>query len=371
MQKAIRFYSCWVWLIWRANTRNSQQTWAGGVRGCSGGGSLSWALTQRAKVMAHRAPVPHVSLASAGWWVGGGQLIFQPVHTRMCTDVYAHADRCAQTRAHAKTCVRSHMHTRYGLGSVLIEELLSLDVPVWQLGGRGRAPGTRPELLSSQVGEASPPSRPPSPQPPQFWCRNGGSDGFKAIPHHPAPTCAPPACFLSRTSAQEAGPVVSMTRPGLLVIPRAPPVMCMPGGCSLGGFTAYPALDLPRLPLPSTPIAGGAPQGPRLILSCLAPGTGCRVFTHGPRPPLLLPAGAPWYFLFPSGSTCLLHIVRVSIPGRANLAASPVQGAPTTCGRGRGWPVQSVGPGQEGDGGPHVPGWPRLMARHRCRPRFC
>lgn len=95
--------------------------------------------------------------------------------------------------------------------------------------------------------------------------------------------------------------MVSMVRSEQLVIPWAPPpprYVRAPGGCSLGGFTAYLALDLPRLPLPSTPIAGGAPQGPRLILSCLAPGMGCRVFTHGPQPPLLLPAGAPCCFLF-------------------------------------------------------------------------
>lgn len=113
--------------------------------------------------------------------------------------------------------------------------------------------------------------------------------------------------------------MVSMTRPGLLVIPRAPPVMCMPGGCSLGGFTAYPALDLPRLPLPSTPIAGGAPQGPRLILSCLAPGT-----RGAECSPMVL--GRP--FCSPQGLLGTFSSLR-GAPASSTLLGYPYQAGPT------------------------------------------
>ena len=96
MQKAIRFHSCRVWFVWRADTRNSQENLGWRVRGCSGGCSAFWAIAQGAEVMAHGAPVPHVPWTSAGWGVGGKSF-------SSYTHAYAHActaETCAHTCTH-------------------------------------------------------------------------------------------------------------------------------------------------------------------------------------------------------------------------------------------------------------------------------
>lgn len=100
MQKAIRFHSCRVWFIWRADTRNIQENLGWRVRGCSGCCSVFWAIAQGAEVMAHGAPVPHVPWTSAGWGVGVGGESFSPyTHARVCTRMHSR-DVCAHTCTH-------------------------------------------------------------------------------------------------------------------------------------------------------------------------------------------------------------------------------------------------------------------------------